>query len=90
MIDFIIFGECLYGCLFLRHLEWEFGNILESGCKSFSKFVRFEVGVGSKVSFWHNVWCGDSLLKKSYLDLFTRKDAWEADNRQFREWIIFY
>jgi hypothetical protein len=64
-------------------LEWEFGNILVSGCKFFSKFVRFEVGVGSKVSFWHNVWCGDGLLKKSYLDLFTRKYAWEADNRQF-------
>jgi hypothetical protein len=55
------------------------------GGGKFSKFVRFEVGVGSKVSFWHDVWCGHSPLKISYLDLFSawRKDAWVADNMQF-------
>jgi len=25
--------------------------------ETFSKFVRFEVGDGSKVSFWLDVWC---------------------------------
>jgi hypothetical protein len=39
-----------------------------------------------KVSFWHDVWCEDSPLKISYLDLFSiaqRKDAWVANNLQF-------
>jgi hypothetical protein len=58
----------------------------------FSKFVRFEVGDDvSKFSFWHDVWCEDSSLKISYLDLFSiaqRKDAWVVDNIQVREGII--
>lgn len=36
----------------------------------FSKFVKYEVGDGSKVNFWHDVWCGDSSLKISNPDLF--------------------
>jgi hypothetical protein len=38
------------------------------------------------VSFWHNIWCGDSPLKISYPDLFSiaqRKDARVVDNMQF-------
>jgi hypothetical protein len=41
-------------------------------------FFRFEVGVGSKVSFWHDLWCGDSSLKLCYPMLFSiarHKDA---------------
>jgi hypothetical protein len=56
-----------------------------------SKFVRFEVGVGSKVSFWHDLWYGDSPLKISSPDLFSiaqRKNVWVVDNMQFREGII--
>ncbi len=26
---------------------------------SFRKFISFDVGHGSRVSFWHDVWCGD-------------------------------
>ena len=40
----------------------ERGNILE-GMKSFYfyflRFVKYEVGDGSKIRFWHNLWCGD-------------------------------
>jgi hypothetical protein len=32
---------------------------IRRGWDSFSKFVCFEVGVGSKVSFWHDIWYGD-------------------------------
>jgi hypothetical protein len=56
---------------------------IKRGWNKFSNFVRFEVGVGSRVSFWHDILSGDdSLLKISYLDLFNiaqRKDAWVAD-----------
>jgi hypothetical protein len=41
------------------------------------------VGGGSKVSFWHDLWHGDGLLKVSYLDLISiaqREDVWVVDN----------
>jgi exonuclease III len=37
---------------------------------SFKRFISFEVGDGSRVSFWHDVWCGDSTLKESFPTLF--------------------
>jgi hypothetical protein len=49
------------------------------------------VGDGSKVCFWHDVWCEDSSLKISYPALFSiaqRNDACVAHNMQFREGII--
>jgi hypothetical protein len=33
------------------------------GWDKFSNFVRFKVGDGSHVSFWHDWWCGDRSLK---------------------------
>jgi hypothetical protein len=38
-------------------------------CDTFYKFVRFEVGDGYNVQFWH-LWCGDSPLKLCYPILF--------------------
>jgi hypothetical protein len=32
---------------------------IRRGWDSVSNFVRFEVGVGSKVNFWHDIWCDD-------------------------------
>jgi hypothetical protein len=68
-----------------------------SGWETFSKFVRYGVGDGPKVNFWHDVWCGVQPLKMSYLDLFsiTRyKDAWGADHMQFlngsTQWNIIF
>jgi hypothetical protein len=37
----------------------------------FANHVRYEVGDGSKVLFWHDVWCGEQLLKNLFLELFT-------------------
>jgi hypothetical protein len=64
------------GVLKKRGLEF-----IRRGWEMFSKFVRYEVGAGSKVTFWHDVWCGDSSLKISNPDLFNitrRKDVWVA------------
>ncbi len=33
---------------------------------SFKRFISFDVGDGSRVSFWHNVWCGDRTLKEMF------------------------
>jgi len=49
------------------------------GVGKFSKFVRNEVGEGSTVWFWHDLWCGEQPLKFSFPELFTIahcKDVW--------------
>lgn len=41
------------------------------------------MGDGSKISFWHDLWCGDTALKVAFLALFDIarfKDAVVADN----------
>lgn len=56
---------------------------IRRGWETFSKCVKYEVGDGSKVSFWLDVWCGHVPLKISYLDLFSiacNKDARVVDN----------
>jgi hypothetical protein len=63
-------------------------EIYKKGWETFSKFVRYEVDDGSKVSFWHDEWCGDLPLKISCLDLFSiacSKEAWLAENMKFRD-----
>jgi hypothetical protein len=50
---------------------------------SFSRFTRFVVGDGSKIIFWHDLWCGDTALKVAFPTLFgiaRVKDATVADN----------
>ena len=45
--------------------------------------VRFEVGDGSRVLFWHDVWCGELPLKILFLALFSiacAKEAWVEEN----------
>ena len=32
---------------------------IRRGWDSVSNFVSFEVGIGSKVNFWHDIWCDD-------------------------------
>jgi hypothetical protein len=36
------------------------------GWETFSTFVRYKMGGGSKASFWHNAWCEDQPLKISF------------------------
>ena len=40
------------------------------GWEVFSKNVQFEVGVGDRVKFWTNRWCGDSLLQLTFSIVF--------------------
>jgi hypothetical protein len=49
------------------------------------------MGVGLKVSFWHDHWCGDRPLKLYYPALFSigrYKDMWVVDNMLFQDGII--
>lgn len=36
----------------------------------FSRFVRFEVGSGTSVSFWYKWWCRDGVLKEAFPGLY--------------------
>ena len=45
----------------------------------FSKFISFEVGDGTQIRFWHDIWCGDQPLKEYFPELFCiarNKEAW--------------
>jgi hypothetical protein len=40
------------------------------GWEVFSSHIHFEVGLGSRVSFWHDRWCSDRPLKELFPRLF--------------------
>jgi hypothetical protein len=59
---------------------------IRKGWDSFSRFTRFVVGDGSKISFWHDLWCRDTALKVAFPALFgiaCVKYATVADNLEF-------
>ena len=63
------------------------------GWAGFANHVRFEVGDGSKVLFWHDVWCGEQPLKNIFPELFTiacRKDVWVAETMQIHNGSIHW
>jgi hypothetical protein len=58
---------------------------IRRGWELFSKFIRFEVGDGTRIRFWQDVWCGDQPLKESFPVLFRiarNKEAWVSDHMQ--------
>ena len=51
------------------------------GWEVFSKNVQFEVGMGDKVKFWTDWWCGDSPLQLTFPVVFgitSNKEAFVA------------
>jgi hypothetical protein len=64
---------------------------IRRGWEKFSNFARFEVGVGSHVSFWHDWCCGDRSLRQCFLVLFStvrNKYAMVADNLVVQNGVI--
>jgi hypothetical protein len=58
-------------------------EIYKEGVGSFLSFVRYDAGDGSKIKFWHDLWCGDQPLKGPFMELFsiTRyKEVWVANH----------
>jgi hypothetical protein len=55
------------------------------GWQNFRRFFKYDVGEGSKIRFWDDIWCGERALKEEYPGLFsiTRlKEASIADNME--------
>jgi hypothetical protein len=68
-----------------KEVEGSFGVGVRRGWDAFAVHVRYEVGDGSKVLFWHDVWCGELPLKTLFPELFLiacGKDAWVEENMQ--------
>jgi hypothetical protein len=65
---------------------FELGVEIYEGVGSFSCFVIYEVGDGSKIKFWHDLWCRDQSLKARFSNLFNIarcEEAWVANYKQF-------
>jgi hypothetical protein len=64
---------------------------IHQGWNFFAKGIRFEVGIGLKIRFWQDIWCGDQPLKHAFPSLFSiarYKEAWVKDNFIWRNRII--
>jgi hypothetical protein len=82
------FGS-LWGGWCSREFAGTFGvglwKYIRKGWETFSRFLRYEVGDGSRTRFWHDLWCGDTVLKEVFPDLYgiaRVKDASMADNME--------
>jgi hypothetical protein len=40
------------------------------GWQQFSKYVSYSIGSGERVSFWHNKWCREGIMKDIFLRLY--------------------
>lgn len=63
------------------------------GWEGFVRHVRYETGDGSKVLFWHDVWCGELPLKILFPEWYTiacDKDAWVDENMEILNGIIYW
>jgi hypothetical protein len=43
---------------------------IRRGWEVLSRFIKYEVGEGSKTNFWHNLWYGYPPLKASFPEYF--------------------
>jgi hypothetical protein len=64
---------------------------IRRGWDLFAQNVRFEVGIGSKIRFWHDTWCGNQPLQQAFPSLFSiarYKEAWVKDNFIWRNGVV--
>uniref|UniRef100_A0A2N9HYE7 Reverse transcriptase zinc-binding domain-containing protein n=1 Tax=Fagus sylvatica TaxID=28930 RepID=A0A2N9HYE7_FAGSY len=47
---------------------WKF---IRAGWNTFSNYISYMVGDGSRIKFWHAPWCGDQPLKMSFPELYS-------------------
>ena len=57
-------------------------KLIRNGWEAFKDKTRFQVGLGNRVKFWKDRWCGDLSLRDEFLGLYaitSFKDAWVVD-----------
>jgi hypothetical protein len=62
---------------------WCVWKFILRGWDIVAKYLRFEVGEGYHICFWHDLWCGNRPLKLCYPALYSIAcflDAWVVDN----------
>ena len=72
-----------HGVSLWKTIRNEWGN--------FVKYVNFEVGDGTKIKFWQDIWCGSCSLKDGYPDLFRiarDKEALVVDHMCFQNGVV--
>uniref|UniRef100_A0A7N2LF47 RanBP2-type domain-containing protein n=1 Tax=Quercus lobata TaxID=97700 RepID=A0A7N2LF47_QUELO len=63
------------------------------GWPSFSRHILYDIGVGSRVKFWQDRWCGETSLAVRYPDLFRfcrNKDASVAELMMSANGVLFW
>ena len=64
---------------------------IRKGWETFKGFTRHLVVDGTRISFWHDLWCGDTVLKVAFPVLFgiaCVKDAFVVDKMEVLEGSI--
>jgi hypothetical protein len=82
--------DCLQGGWCSHVPNGAFGVVLwtnvRKGWETFSGYTRFEMGDGTRISFWHDLWVGNMTLKTAFpalFDIAVAKDASVANNLEF-------
>uniref|UniRef100_A0A7N2LLU4 Reverse transcriptase zinc-binding domain-containing protein n=1 Tax=Quercus lobata TaxID=97700 RepID=A0A7N2LLU4_QUELO len=66
---------------------------ISRGWPTFSRYILYDIGDGSRVKFWHDHWCGESPLVVSYPDLFRfcrNKEASVSELMKFTNGVLFW
>ena len=53
-----------------RDLWSESLEVYKQGMRKFSKYVKYEVGTGVRVKFWHDHWWGVEPFRDQYFESF--------------------
>jgi len=61
VVSGVLMSHGMQGVGFWKNIRRVWGEL--------SSHTRFEMGDGSKIHFWHDVWCRAKTLETSFLDL---------------------
>ncbi|CAJ2666868.1 unnamed protein product [Trifolium pratense] len=62
------------------------GFIEEGEANWFGSLSKWELGNGKSISFWNDVWCGDSKLKERFYDMFQLSQERNSKVCNMGEW----